>query len=256
MPTPTEIFKGLLNPFPVEQVSWRAGKKSGGKALMFAYIDARDVMQRLDEVVGAENWEDDYKELGKTMICRLGLRLRGDLIWKADGAGETGIEAEKGQVSDCFKRAAVKWGVGRYLYNIKAVWVDVDAYDQPTPAAQEYLYSLLPNNVGGLTQHTLEGQSKEPAKFWSKGNLSIFPKLSKDHKDAHGDPLWGDPECIALLCADIHKAINKAPTKDLLVKLQVDNIVWLQNRLPGPDSKAIMDAFTVRAVQFDQLVKE
>ena len=36
------------------------------------------------------------------------------------------MEAEKGRISDAFKRAAVHWGVGRYLYNLPNVWVPLN----------------------------------------------------------------------------------------------------------------------------------
>jgi hypothetical protein len=47
----------------------------------------------------------------------------GEWIWKYDGADDTEFQATKGGLSDAFKRAAVKWGVGRYLYHLPAVWV-------------------------------------------------------------------------------------------------------------------------------------
>jgi hypothetical protein len=59
---------------------------------------------------------------------RLRHRIRCDAewLWKADGAGDTDVEAEKGALSDAFKRAAVRWGVGRYLYGLPSPWVEVE----------------------------------------------------------------------------------------------------------------------------------
>jgi hypothetical protein len=37
------------------------------------------------------------------------------------------MEAEKGALSDAFKRAGVRWGVGRYLYEVHAPWLELDA---------------------------------------------------------------------------------------------------------------------------------
>lgn len=45
---------------------------------------------------------------------------------QTDGAENTDIEPVKGGLSDAYKRAAVKWGIGRYLYDMEAAWVDVD----------------------------------------------------------------------------------------------------------------------------------
>lgn len=121
----SDTFKKLAAEFPRNAVSWRAQTvtKDGSKALALAYIDSRDVQDRLDEVVGPENWQDRYEVHGAKTICYLSLRVDGEWVTKADGAGDTAVEAEKGSLSDAFKRAAVKWGIGRYLYSLESVWV-------------------------------------------------------------------------------------------------------------------------------------
>lgn len=130
MPT-TEELKQLFAEFPREAISWRAQSvtKTGDKALALAYIDARDVMDRLDDVCGSENWQDRYEFHGTRTICYLSIRVDGEWITKADGAGDSDVEAEKGAISDALKRAAVKWGVGRYLYHIVSPWVPCESYE-------------------------------------------------------------------------------------------------------------------------------
>ena len=126
------IFHELSRPFPEPKVHWRVGARTQDKkkGIPLAYIDARDVMERLDFVVGPQNWQAEYPFAG---CCRLGIFLSSQWIWKANGAGETNVEAEKGQYSDAFKRAAVLWGIGRYLYDLPNVWVDLDQYGKFTP---------------------------------------------------------------------------------------------------------------------------
>lgn len=121
-------IKALTAPFPADRVSWRVGSTTGDKkrGLALAYIDARDVMDRLDEVCGPENWQTRYPHANGKTVCELGLRIDGEWVWKADGAGDTDFEAEKGALSDAFKRAAVRWGIGRYLYDVDAPWVDIE----------------------------------------------------------------------------------------------------------------------------------
>ncbi len=83
-----------------------------------SYVDARYVMDRLDSVVGPENWQRDHAmtESGK-VSAGIGILIAGiGWVWKWDGAGETDIEGEKGSFSDSFKRAAVSWGIARDLY--------------------------------------------------------------------------------------------------------------------------------------------
>lgn len=87
--------------------------------MALAYIDARDVMDRLDWVVGPANWQDRYPFVG---CCEIGIKVGGEWLWKSNGAGVTQVEAEKGQYSDAFKRAAVLWGIGRYLYDLPNKW--------------------------------------------------------------------------------------------------------------------------------------
>jgi hypothetical protein len=121
------IFTQLAAPFPV--VHWRAQSlnREGTSAMALAYIDARDVMARLDEAVGPENWRDSYTETPKgRLICTLELRINGEWVGKSDGAGDTDVEGDKGAISDALKRTAVKWGIGRYLYSFGDIWADCE----------------------------------------------------------------------------------------------------------------------------------
>jgi len=130
-----ELRSELEAPFATELISWRVGstnkkyKKQGepNKGKPLAYIDARDVMERLDGVMGVGNWQNDYMDCGGgKLACRLGLYLDGQWVWKTDGAGSTDMEAEKGAFSDAFKRAAVRWGIGRYLYSLSVSYIQLD----------------------------------------------------------------------------------------------------------------------------------
>ena len=105
-------IREFKKPFDLSRVKPRKGH--GGGTLH--YIDARDVMYRLDDVVGPLNWQDSYKEVMGRIICTLSVRFGDEWISKEDGAGDTKIEGDKGGISDAFKRAACRWGVGRYLY--------------------------------------------------------------------------------------------------------------------------------------------
>lgn len=132
------LLAELRKPFVPEAISWRVGSTNAEKTkgLALAYIDARDVQDRLDDVVGPENWRDEYQEVAGFLICKLWLKIGGEWIWKCDGAGKTDVEAEKGMVSDSFKRAAVKWGIGRYLYNLDSPWVAIEARGRSYVIAQ------------------------------------------------------------------------------------------------------------------------
>jgi hypothetical protein len=95
---------------------------------MLAYVDARYVMDKLDESVGKDNWSDSYSIIGKVMFCSIEVKWPdGSITTKSDCGMESEVDAEKGQASDAFKRAAVKYGIGRDLYSMKNYWADLDA---------------------------------------------------------------------------------------------------------------------------------
>lgn len=127
----SELMAALAAPFDPDDVKFKPAVISGNRALALAYIDARAVMDRLDEVLGAENWQDEYEFLPDgSCLCRLRVRIDGEWILKMDVGGESEQPDEgdrrKSAVSDALKRAAVKFGIGRYLYRLPQQWVDYD----------------------------------------------------------------------------------------------------------------------------------
>ena len=130
----SDLMAQLKAPFDPKVLHWRVGSttkdKSSGLAL--AYINARDVEKRLDEVMGL-NWANRHPYEG---CCEIGLRVGEEWIWRANGAGETDIEGQKGRYSDSFKRAATMWGVARYLYYLPNIWVPLKALGRSHVLAQ------------------------------------------------------------------------------------------------------------------------
>ena len=99
--------------------------KDQTKGSCVAYIDARDVMDLLDDVVGPSHWQDKYEFVGDKLIAGIGILTSEGWIWKYDTGTESATEGEKGIFSDAFKRAAVKWGIGRFLYDLDIKWIDI-----------------------------------------------------------------------------------------------------------------------------------
>lgn len=112
--TMTELTEKLQKEMPIK---WRIQSYSQNKpsCSCVAYIDSRDVQARLDEVFGADGWSDDYKVINGRLFC--GITAKGQTKW--DCGTESNMDKEKGEASDAFKRAAVKWGVGRFLYSLE-----------------------------------------------------------------------------------------------------------------------------------------
>lgn len=148
----SDLLARLAAPLPPAKISWRVGSTTGDKkrGMALAYIDARDVMARLDDAAGAAGWQDRYEFHGPRTVCYLSIKIGDDWITKADGAGDSDVEAEKGAISDAFKRAAVKWGIGRYLYDIETPWVAIEPHGKSyviAPGEFARLAKLLPGSV-------------------------------------------------------------------------------------------------------------
>jgi len=119
----------LKDPFPESDIEWRiqsSGLKNGKPwGLCLAYVTNRAIMDRLDDVCGPENWINSFREWPNGgVLCIIGVNINGEWVHKQDGAENTAIEAVKGGLSSAMKRAAVQWGIGRYLYNLEVGWAD------------------------------------------------------------------------------------------------------------------------------------
>lgn len=144
--TQEEIMQALAAPFPARDVEWRVQNtnKEHTRGMAVPYIDSRAIQNRLDAVVGIYNWKPEYRPwhqvekvdkdrqqrgpANASQLCGLSIYCaeRQEWIQKWDAAENSDIEPVKGGISDSFKRAAVLWNVGRYLYDLEPVWVDVE----------------------------------------------------------------------------------------------------------------------------------
>lgn len=127
----TPDLSKLREPFPEKDIEWRvqqADTNKAGKlwARVLAYVTSRAVMARLDEVVGPERWQDRYESGPQGgVVCGISILTAHGWVTKWDGADNTDIEGVKGGLSGAFKRAAVKWGIGRYLYELEAGFANI-----------------------------------------------------------------------------------------------------------------------------------
>lgn len=153
----------LAAPFPPDRISWRVGptNREKTKGMALAYIDARDVMARLDEVCGIGGWQNDYPHANGKTVCRIGIKIGDEWIWKSDGAGDSEMEAEKGALSDAFKRAAVRWGIGRYLYDTASPWVEIEQHGKSYSIKDSELSKLARVLQGPVPAERVEPQKPE-----------------------------------------------------------------------------------------------
>ncbi|EOO24919.1 hypothetical protein COL26_06365 [Bacillus thuringiensis] len=126
----TNIMESLQAEFPVEQLGWKITNTFESQGRFFAFIapfvDARAIQDRFDEVFGIDNWQVSYEKWGeKATKCTISVFLNERWISKEDGSEESDYSSVKGGFSNSLKRAAVLWGVGRYLYNVKPSKVEL-----------------------------------------------------------------------------------------------------------------------------------
>jgi len=162
------IFEQLAAPIEKgdikkKRIQWTDKKTGEKKSYETDYITARTVMNRLDRVVGPDNWSDDYIDRANGSVrCILSVRINDEWISKSDVGTETDIEGDKGAYSDAFKRAAVKWGIGRELYD------EGTAYEPaPSKGASQHAPT---QNAKRSTPKPPQAQpaSNQPAQHWIK----------------------------------------------------------------------------------------
>lgn len=148
------ILQSLAQKIPHQ---WKVqGKTSTGKVTCVAYIDSRDVQDILDKVCGL-NWGDETEfisEVNNIVTYKSTISIGiGEYVCKRSDIGSFEIEssqnkqdynkdiAHKGAASDAFKRAAVKFGIGRFLYDLDIVYLDNDVYEANKWKLTEYINS-------------------------------------------------------------------------------------------------------------------
>ena len=129
--TPEELRQALAAPFSNGDIEWRvsATTQDKTKGLAIPYVTNRAIQNRLDGTVGIDGWQNEFKPWkdGKAQLCGISIYFQQQNQWltKWDGADDSDFESVKGGLSDSMKRAAVEWGVGRYLYGMTQIWVKI-----------------------------------------------------------------------------------------------------------------------------------
>jgi len=127
-------LKNFNKPININDIEFRIQSINKGKyAIILPYKNARYDMNILDDVVGAENWQKDYKIIDGNLYCGVSIKFDNEWVWKWDVGTESMSDKEKGQASDSFKRACFCWGIGRELYEFPLIQVKL--YDSEV---QEY----------------------------------------------------------------------------------------------------------------------
>ena len=113
-----------------------------GKVKLLLYIDSRAVISLLNETVGNLNWQSKFYEVNGQLIGEIGIYddERGIWVWKGDTGSESNIEAQKGLISDVYKRVLSRWGVNE-LYTCPQIQVPEDKYGYSGYKVSEIKYN-------------------------------------------------------------------------------------------------------------------
>ncbi|MGP4074095.1 Rad52/Rad22 family DNA repair protein [Piscibacillus sp. B03] len=243
----------LRAPFNADELEWRVQRKvktkNGWKAVVLCYVTNRAIQKRLDDVFGPF-WQNKYELWqDKGVKCTISARINGEWISKEDGAEFTQVESVKGGFSAAMKRAAVQWGIGRILYDIPEVWVDLKEKGQNFCKVEEgnqkrYLYWDNPNY-----DELMNRQSKQPnqPKQQQKPQSQQPLKQSKGHngKADNQDALKHIVECEKAIGFNpkYRQALFEKANGDQKIKLEEASREQLQNyyRVLFP-VKSIMEA--------------
>ena len=119
----------LLTP---DDIECRVKKVTQKGAIILLYKTARVDMDILDDALGVENWQKDYREIKGNLYCGIGIRHpeTGEWVWKWDCGIESREDEEgnqkKGEASDAAKRAGFCIGIGRELYSAPFIFIPAD----------------------------------------------------------------------------------------------------------------------------------
>lgn len=180
--TMEELAIKLQEPFQPSDIGWRLQyplKEKKGLAIPF--VTGRSIQQRLDDVLTPLGWKNKFIEWkGKSQLCSISIAFESDdkIEWisKIDGADDTDIEGTKGGLSDSMKRSAVQWGIGRYLYKLDKIWVDINVNGKYS-YIQNYEYERLNKFLIEQTKKIFSSNNANQA------NTNITTKIQKSPEE-------------------------------------------------------------------------
>lgn len=185
-----KTYQAMTAPVEFEDIGWRIISTYENNGLVAPYINARAIQDRLDAVLGPENWQSEFTSIPASQkepgghVCRLRIYYPETGVWitKSDGAGSTAVQPIKGGISDAFKRAAAAWGIGRYLYKFTPLWVKLDRREiaeKELPQLQA-AYAQLLQSLGRTNRTPQKANVQMPSAAaaspsFQVSNVKVFP---------------------------------------------------------------------------------
>ena len=181
-----------------EEIECRVAKTTAKGCQLLLYKTARVDRAILDEEFGQMNWQNDFKVIDGKMYGGIGISRNNngitEWVWKWDCGTESNTEKEKGEASDCFKRAGFKWGIGVELYSAPFIWYNCETvrkengkYELTDKYAKFSVKNIGYDEAGNINALTIVDDSgntiyklgkKTQAKF-TKDDLEYYTTLYK-----------------------------------------------------------------------------
>ena len=187
----------LAEPFPGEDIEWRVSRAGMGKhgpwCRCLAYVDARAIQTRLDDVCGVDGWQLTKPiQFVHDKRCAIGVGIMirvndGEWITKWDVSELTdssdNIPPFKGGFSGAIKRAGAQLGIGRYLYHLDEMYAEISDTD---PGVKGWYWARLSQKHGGVEYYWKPPQlpswalPKEPEHEISEADLKNLKRMWRD----------------------------------------------------------------------------
>jgi len=222
-PDVKELLAQLEVPFSPDQVQWRVTNTTPDKkrGQVVPYADPRAYTDRLNALFSPQGWTREYKIETISNITRV---KKGESILSGkvlvsctvtifglgshSGTGEEWADDDNGTTSadaQAFKRACSCFGLGRYFYDVRAIWVDLGQNRQPVTTPVLSAWALPENWRKGMRPKN--GDGKANAAVQCKGpnaaNSGSRPKaLSRPSKGCEGNEQAGSTDGPAATKSD------------------------------------------------------
>lgn len=174
-----------FRPLRADEIEVRPSHVKDGKANLLLYIDSRAVVSLLNETVGNLNWQSKFYEAKGQLIGEIGIydKEKDMWIWKGDTGSESNIEAQKGLVSDVYKRVLARWGIDE-LYSSPRIQVPDDGYGNSGYKVAEIDY----NGDRDITHLVIVNRFDKEAFRWdtqqqSQSILQVHPVSLPDKRE-------------------------------------------------------------------------
>ena len=149
------LYLELATPFELDALFWRAGALSRDKkrAQALPYAEPRIYEDRLNELAPGA-WGVTFKPWGENrIICELTIY---DVTRSSTGEENDGFAPGTAAEAQAFKRACVKFGLGRYIYDIPIEWVSFNAERRVLNETPKLAAKFLPALPAALHESVLD----------------------------------------------------------------------------------------------------